>query len=502
MKTDDPNDERLDPAPDYFEKETTTDLDDKTPDKPRGLPLHTRILIGLGVGVGAGLLADTFLGGDDSRVQWVIANITEPIGQLFLRLLLMIVVPLVLSSLVVGIAGLGDIRKIGRVGVRSILYSLVISTISVVIGLTLANVVRPGDRVDAASRAKIEARYSLAASKQVEEASKTAAANKDSAVVQVIKSIVPSNPIAAIASDPPNILQLMFFSLALGIATTLVPTSVSAPFLRGLQALYEITAKIIDMAMKFAPYAVACLLFNNTARFGLDLLSALVWFVATVLIGLSLQMFGVYSLSVYLLSRLSPLDFFRRIKTIILTAFSTSSSNATLPTALRVTEENLGVPRAINSFVLTVGASANQNGTAIYEGVTVLFPRAIGRHTSLVRPTSRGRLPRHPRQHWHRRRAIGIDSFHHRSARYRRSESRIDCDSSRRRSPSRHVSHHRQCRRRRHGCDLCCARRRIRSASITTRPPSGVMISIRISRGRPFLRRFQSRQCVLMEKLF
>jgi dicarboxylate/amino acid:cation (Na+ or H+) symporter, DAACS family len=383
MRKDDPNGGGLD-TPDYFEQETTTDLDDKTPDKPRGLPLHTRILIGLGVGIGAGLLADTLFGGNDSRVQWIIANITEPIGQLFLRLLLMIVVPLVFSSLVVGIAGLGDIRKIGRVGVRSILYSLVISTISVVIGLTLANAIRPGDRVDRASRAKIEERYSLAASKQVEEASKTAAANKDSAVVQVIKSIVPSNPIAALASDPPNILQLMFFSLALGIATTLVPATVSAPFLRGLQALYEITAKVIDMVMKFAPYAVACLLFNNSARFGLDLLSALGWFVATVLIGLTLQMFGVYSLSVYLLSRLSPLDFFRRIKTIILTAFSTSSSNATLPTALRVTEENLGVPREINSFVLTVGATANQNGTAIYEGVTVLFlAQLAGIHLSL-----------------------------------------------------------------------------------------------------------------------
>jgi DAACS family dicarboxylate/amino acid:cation (Na+ or H+) symporter len=380
----DPTAQPPDPAPDYFEKETTTDLDDKTSDKPKGLPLHTRILIGLGAGVGAGLLADTILGGDDRRVQWVISNITEPIGQIFLRLLLMIVVPLVLSSLVVGIAGLGDIRKIGRVGVRALLYSLVISTISVVIGLTLANIIRPGERVDATSRAKIEERYALAASKQVEEASKTATAVKDSAVVQVVKSIVPSNPIAAVASDPPNMLQLMFFALALGIATTLVPGSVSAPFLRGLQALYEITAKIIDMAMKFAPYAVACLLFNNTARFGLDLLSALAWFVATVLIGLSLQMFGVYSISVSLLSRLSPIDFFRRIKTIMLTAFSTSSSNATLPTALRVTEENLGVPRAINSFVLTVGATANQNGTAIYEGVTVLFlAQLAGVHLSL-----------------------------------------------------------------------------------------------------------------------
>jgi DAACS family dicarboxylate/amino acid:cation (Na+ or H+) symporter len=125
--------------------------------------------------------------------------------------------------------------------------------------------------------------------------------------------------------------------------------------------------------MRFAPFAVACLLFNNTARFGLDLLGALAWFVLTVLAGLAIHMFGVYSLSIYFLSKISPLDFFRRIKTVMLTAFSTSSSNATLPTALRVSEKNLGVPREINSFVLTVGATANQNGTALYEGVTVLF---------------------------------------------------------------------------------------------------------------------------------
>jgi DAACS family dicarboxylate/amino acid:cation (Na+ or H+) symporter len=168
-------------------------------------------------------------------------------------------------------------------------------------------------------------------------------------------------------------IHLMFFALILGIATTMISTSVSGPFVRGLEALYEISAKIIDIIMKFAPFAVACLLFNNTARFGLDLLGALAWFMVTVLVGLALHMFGVYSLSVYFLSRISPLEFFRRIKTVMLTAFSTSSSNATLPTALRVSEENLGVPREINSFVLTVGATANQNGTALYEGVTVLF---------------------------------------------------------------------------------------------------------------------------------
>jgi DAACS family dicarboxylate/amino acid:cation (Na+ or H+) symporter len=127
------------------------------------------------------------------------------------------------------------------------------------------------------------------------------------------------------------------------------------------------------MVMYFAPYAVACLLFTTTARFGFGLIVALSWFVVTVLAGLALHMFGVYSLSVSLLSRISPIEFFRRIRTAMLTAFSTSSSNATLPTALKVSEENLGVPRDLNTFVLTVGATANQNGTALYEGVTVLF---------------------------------------------------------------------------------------------------------------------------------
>lgn len=365
-----------------FEREVTTDLDDETPDKPKGLALHTRILIGLAVGVIAGVSVNYAFGGEHPRVVWIIDNITQPIGTLFLRLLLMIVVPLVFSSLVVGVAGIGDIRKLGRVGLKSFGYCLVISAISVVIGLTLANTIKPGKKIDPATAQALQARYATGATKEVESAKKGGAVI--SPLMQVVETIVPSNPLAAVAGVPsnpstatsagtPNMLQLMFFALIIGIAITLIPVKVTAPLLRGLEALYEITAKIIEMIMKVAPFAVACLLFNNTARFGLDLLQALGWFVATVLIGLSLHMFGVYSLSVYFLSKLSPIDFFRRIKTVILTAFSTSSSNATLPTALKISEENLGVPQEINSFVLTVGATANQNGTALYEGVTVLF---------------------------------------------------------------------------------------------------------------------------------
>jgi DAACS family dicarboxylate/amino acid:cation (Na+ or H+) symporter len=144
-------------------------------------------------------------------------------------------------------------------------------------------------------------------------------------------------------------------------------------FLSAMEGLYAAVEQGIQIVMRIAPYAVFCLLFSMTARFGFGLLASLGWFVVTVLLGLAIHMFGVYSLSLALLARINPIEFFKRIKTVMITAFSTSSSNATLPTALRVSEENLGIPRDINSFVLTVGATANQNGTALYEGVTVLF---------------------------------------------------------------------------------------------------------------------------------
>jgi DAACS family dicarboxylate/amino acid:cation (Na+ or H+) symporter len=357
--------------PDQFEREVTTDLKDATPDKPRGLPLHTRIVIGLAVGLLAGLAANMLLGGDHPTVAWVVFHVTEPVGTLFLRLLLMIVIPLVFSSLVVGVAGVGDIRQLGRVGLKTFAYTIVLSAISVVIGLVLANTIRPGKRIDAATAKGLADRYSDAATRTLGTAKGAAAA--ESPLMQVVKTIVPSNPVAAVATETPNMLYLMFFALVVGIALTLVDAKSGAPLVAVLQAVYEVTAKIVDMIMKVAPFAVACLIFTNTARFGLDLLQALGWFIATVLLGLAIHMFGVYSLSVALLSKIPPLEFFRRIKTVMLTAFSTSSSNATLPTALRVSQENLGVPAEINSFVLTVGATANQNGTALYEGVTVLF---------------------------------------------------------------------------------------------------------------------------------
>ena len=361
------------PADDY-ERELATDLDDETPDKPKGMALHTKILIGLLVGVVAGLAVNWTLGGSDPRVVSIVSNFTQPVGTLFLSLLLMIVVPLVFSSLVVGVAGIGDIRKLGRIGLKSFAYCLVISAISVVIGLGLANTIRPGERISDEVKVQLQEKFGSGAASAAEAQKKAAeAARSDSPLMQAVKTVVPSNVFNSISGASPNMLHIMFFALIIGIAITLIPTAVSAPFVNLMESVFAITSKIIDIIMKFAPYAVACLIFNNVAQFGLDLLQSLAWFVATVLLGLGLHFFGVYSASVYFLSRLNPLEFFKRVRTVIVTAFSTSSSNATLPTALRVGEENLGVPKEINSFVLTVGATANQNGTALYEGVTVLF---------------------------------------------------------------------------------------------------------------------------------
>lgn len=371
--------------PNAWEREMATDLDDRTNDRPRGMPLHTKIVVGLVLGAVTGLLASAVLGPDDPRLAWTVRHLAQPIGALFVRLLLMVVIPLVFAALVVGVAGVGDIRKLGRVGLKAFGYTLVVSAISVVIGLTLANTIRPGERVTPETAAALEARYGAQAQQRVEAATADAPTEKKAPLLEAIETIIPANPIASVAGGTPNLLHLMFFALALGVAATLVSPKVAAPFLGVMDSLFEISVKLIELIMKTAPIAVFALLFANTAGFGLDLLGTLAWFMLTVLLGLAIQMFGVYSLSVKLLSRISPIEFFRRIKTVMYTAFGTSSSNATLPTALRVTEQNLGVPPQINSFVLTVGATANQNGTALYEGVTVLFLAQIaGLDLSLV----------------------------------------------------------------------------------------------------------------------
>ncbi len=356
--------------PDQFDEEVEQEFG-----QGGGMALHTKILIGLLIGLVAGVICSLTLGPEASGLNYVIENITQPIGQVWLRLLLMIVIPLVFSALILGIAGMGDIRELGRVGIKTLGYTLVISALSVVIGITMVNIINPGASVSPDTAAALQDEYGEGASMLVSqaEADKVVVDEADVPVLtQIFTRIIPANPFQALVGTP-NLLHLMFFALILGIAATVVPKKTAAPFVGFFEALFEISVKIINAIMWLAPYAVACLVFSSVASFGMDLLVALLWYILTVIGGLLIHGVLVYSISVYFLSALNPIDFFRRVKTAAVTAFSTSSSNATLPTALRESEENLGVSEKINSFVLTVGATANQNGTALYEGVTVIF---------------------------------------------------------------------------------------------------------------------------------
>jgi DAACS family dicarboxylate/amino acid:cation (Na+ or H+) symporter len=326
-------------------------------------PLHTRIFAGLLIGAALGGLASALAGSNRVALDWLVDNVTEPAGRIFLRLLLMVVIPLVFCSLALATVGMGDLRRLGRVGLKTLLYTLVVSGFSVVVGLTLANLIRPGGRVASETRAELVERYGGEAERLAPPASGG----------RLLENLVPDNPLASMTRNPPDMIGIMFFALIFGLSLILIPEERSAPVTALLEGVYQAVAKIIDLVMRVAPYGVFALLFTLTARFGFALLGSLAWFVVAVIVGLAFQQFVVYSLILRLLARVNPLDFFRRIKTVILTAFSTSSSNATLPTALRVAQDELRLPRGISHFVLTIGATANQNGTALYEGVTVLF---------------------------------------------------------------------------------------------------------------------------------
>ena len=333
--------------------------------KPDGTPLHQQILYGMLAGAGAGLVAN-WVWGPTEGLQEFVRTVTYPAGQIFLRLIFMVVIPLIFSALVLGVAELGDVRRLGRVGLKTVIFTLVLSSLSVLIGIALVNLIRPGAGMQETDKANLLEILGRSAG-DIEPPPPKAG-------IQIVLDLIPANPLQAMVDAfRGEMVAVMVFSLLIGIAVTLCPRERVQPLISLLQAVYEVVMKVIGLAMKLAPYGVAALLFSLTARFGFEILQKLGWYVGTVVGGLALHMFVVYSLFLKYAVGYSPRQFFSRTREILLTGFSTSSSNATLPVTLRVAEQELGVPRQIGGFVLTVGSTANQNGTALYEGVTVLF---------------------------------------------------------------------------------------------------------------------------------
>lgn len=347
----------------------------------RRLPLHTRILLGGLLGAAAGIVAHLAFaspadpGGIAPALQRFLEIVTKPIGAIFLNLLFMLVVPLIFSALVLGVVEMGDPRRLGRIGLKTLLYTVVVSAIAVLIGVTLVNVLQPGAGISPELRMRLTA----GAADQKAIADSTAAPKPG---VDLITQIVPRNPIKSAADG--DMLGVMFFSLLFGIALTIVRTEATARMQESIQGLYDVTMWLIGWVISLAPVGVAAMLFNLTAALGHEILQRLALYVGVVVLALAIHQFVVYSLAVRLLGGMSPLAFFRGIEAAMITAFSTASSNATLPTALKVAEENLRLPASVSRFVLTIGSTMNQNGTALFEGVTVLFlAQFYGVHLSL-----------------------------------------------------------------------------------------------------------------------
>ncbi len=339
---------------------------------------HWPILIGLAVGVLGGLAAQGLLAQGmvtKDQIDFWSERVARPIGGIFLRLVMMVVIPLILSALVLGVYEIGDPRRLGRMGIKTFAITCLFSACAVVIGVAMVDAFGPGRGLSKEQTTVLQEKFGAKAAKFEDQQKKNAAGKP---LESMLLDIIPNNLLAEMVgaidgSSPGNgMLAVMFFAVAFGIAMTSIGAR-AEPLAEVLRSVLDCTMAIIGFAMRIAPVAVACLLFAATATLGLDILKMLAAFVATVIGGLLLHMLVVYSLAVLLIGRRSPWWFFANTTEALLTAFATSSSNATLPVSLRVAKEDLKLPHELSQFVLTVGATANQNGTALFEGVVVLF---------------------------------------------------------------------------------------------------------------------------------
>jgi DAACS family dicarboxylate/amino acid:cation (Na+ or H+) symporter len=326
------------------------------------MALHNKILLGLVLGAVFGITANVFIG-QTAGLEGFTSYVTDPIGRLWLNALIMVVIPLVVSTLALGVYGLGSLAKVGKIGGVAILTFLSLTAMAATLGLILVNTVRPGADLDPVIRTGLMDTYPVGDDR--------IGFAEQGLSMDLLYNVVPRNPVAAAADF--NMLGIIFVSLMVGVAMTQLPRAQAHTMRDVLDSVAHVAIAIIGMVMKVAPYAVACLIFSVTARFGFDLLVSLAEYVVTVIVGLAIFMFVVYPLVIRFVAKRSPMEFFQKVRIVIVTAFSTSSSNATLPTTLRVTEEELGVPNEVAGFVVPLGATMNMNGTALFEGVTVLF---------------------------------------------------------------------------------------------------------------------------------
>ena len=325
------------------------------------MKLHNKILIGLVAGILVGTAAN-LLG-----IEWLQTGLSyiEPIGTAFIRLITMIVIPLIVASILLGAASLGDLTRLGRIGGKTVLYYMFTTAAAVTLGLLLSNLIQPGSRIDSSTRDALASQLSSEASTFVE------MAERSRSVKDVLLGIIPPNPVEAAAEF--DLLPLIFFSVVFGAAISVMKADNRSVVLGFFGGINDACMTVIHWIMRLAPYAVFALISAVIARFGLDLLRSLLVYSAIVLLGLLLHMLITIAFIVRFAVRIPVQEFFRRIFAVQLFGFSVSSSNATLPLTMETAEQKLGISKSVSSFVLPLGATINMDGTALYQAVAVMF---------------------------------------------------------------------------------------------------------------------------------
>ena len=329
------------------------------------LALHWRILIGMVLGILFGLLMTSLDWGLDFVTSWI-----KPIGTIFVKLLKLIAVPLILASLVKGISDLKDISKFKNIGLKTISIYIGTTVIAITIGLLLVNVVEPGNGISDETISKLTSTYAENSSVKAKIAEATK--QQSSGPLQFLEDMVPDNAMNAMSNNK-AMLQVIFFTIFLGISMLLVGEKRSKPLKDFFDALNDVVLKMVDLIMLSAPIAVFALLANVVVSSDdPDILVALLWYALTVVGGL-LLMVVFYCILVAVFTKKNPFWFLKQLSPAQLLAFSTSSSAATLPVTMERVEEHIGVDKEVYSFVLPVGATINMDGTSLYQAVAAVF---------------------------------------------------------------------------------------------------------------------------------
>jgi proton glutamate symport protein len=293
-----------------------------------------------------------------------VATYIKPIGTLFINLLSFLAIPLVIASLIVGAASLEDIKKLGRIGIKTFTIYIVTTAIAIIIGLTAANVIEPGKKIDESSKESMMGSFK-------EESAEAALEKLDVDIVDFFVGIVPKNPMKAITEG--NMLQIVFFAVIFGVTLTFIEKKKSLVVLGFFDGVSDTMIKMVDFIMKIAPLGVFALISSTIAEFGYYIILTLFWYILAVVLGLLVHTLVVYPIIVKMFTKVSPISYLKGIRNAQAIGFSTSSSAATLPVTFECVEKNLGVPKPISGFVLPLGATINMDGTALYQGVAAVF---------------------------------------------------------------------------------------------------------------------------------